>query len=89
MRSAAASRLHHPVARPRGIRALVRTLPHLRAVPPVPARTPGRALRQRLAMWGVGGAGLLTGTVIGLFWYPAAAVLAMLAAALICHGERR
>jgi hypothetical protein len=40
-------------------------------------------------MLGVGSVGVLTGTVIGLFWTPTAAVLAMLAAAVICRVDRR
>lgn len=89
MRSSAAPHLRRPVARPRRIRRLVRGQSYLRAVPPAPAFSPGPALRQRLALWGVGGVGLLTGAVIGLFWNPAAAGLAMLVAALMCRAERR
>jgi hypothetical protein len=38
---------------------------------------------------GVGCVGVLTGAVIGLFWTPPAAIVAMLAAALICRADRR
>jgi hypothetical protein len=47
------------------------------------------ARHQRLAAWGVDAIGLVTGTLIGLFWYPAAALLAMLAAVLMSWSARR
>jgi hypothetical protein len=90
MKSSAAPRLRRPLARSRGLRALVRRPSHLRAVPASPVSAPAEpTLRRHLAMLGVGSVGVLTGTVIGLFWTPTAAVLAMLAAAVICRVDRR
>jgi len=86
MRSSVAPRFRRPLARSRGLRSPS----HLRAVPPSPASVPPEPrLKRHLAMLGVGGVGVLTGAVIGLFWTPTAAVLAMLAAALICRAHRR
>ena len=86
MRTSAAPRLRRPLARSRGLRGPS----HLRAVPLSPASSPSEPrLGRHLAMLGVGSVGVLTGAVIGLFWTPTAAVLAMLAAALICRAGRR
>jgi hypothetical protein len=63
--------------------------PRLRAVRAAPAPSLGQALRQRIALLSVDAVGFLTGTMIGLFWYPAAALLAMLAAALVSRFARR
>jgi hypothetical protein len=84
MRSSVAPRLRRPIARSRGLGAAS----HLRAVPPSPVSAPPEPGRH-LAALGVGGVGVLTGAVIGLFWTPTAAVLAMLVAALICRADRR
>ncbi|HEY7649742.1 MAG TPA: hypothetical protein VID04_12125 [Methylomirabilota bacterium] len=86
MRSSVAPRLRRPIARSRGLGAPS----HLRAVPPSPVSAPSEpGLGRHLAVLGVGGVGVLTGAVIGLFWTPTAAVLAMLVAALICRADRR
>jgi hypothetical protein len=89
MSSSAAPRLRRSLARPRGLRALVQGPSHLRAVPSAPVSPSEPKLRRHLAMLGVGSVGVLTGAVIGLFWTPTAAVLAMLAAALLCRADRR
>lgn len=60
--------------------------PRLRVLPRWSAPM-GEALGYRLALLGVHAIGLLTGTVIGLFWYPAAAVVAMFAAALVSRSD--
>jgi hypothetical protein len=89
MSSAPAPRLREPVPRRRGLRTPAGERPRLRAVPPAPAPAPRDGVRQRLAWWGVETVGFVTGAVIGLFWTPAAALLALLTAALICWSERR
>lgn len=89
MSGSVAPRPRRSPARPRGLRALGQRPAHLRAVPPVPVSSPEPALRRPLAMLGVGSVGVLTGAVIGLFWTPTAAVLAMVATALICRAHSR
>jgi hypothetical protein len=85
MKTSAARRLARSAV-PQVLGPPPRSRPPLRLVPAwVDARQAGRGYW--VALRGVDALGLLTGGIIGFFWHPPAALLAMLVAVLISRAD--